>query len=185
MKGRQRWQLLGPVTASQRAGGRPRKAPEVPLGPGVAQPGRSPDTAHNLRSPRLGPSVSQISWDNRDTHSARLLRTYGVRCLWGPLTWRLCVPWDCGWGATYPVAHAASEALGAGQAGISHAALPALQTRTQRVSTHREPSGDPSPARLAHLGSLGANLTHLVTADTRGSGGALRAQSPLKDRQTV
>lgn len=87
--------------------------------------------------------------------------------------------------ATYPVAHAASEALGAGQARVSHAALPALQTRTQRVSPHREPSGGPSPARLAHLGSLSADLTHLETADTRGSGGALWAQSPLKDRQRV
>lgn len=85
--------------------------------------------------------------------------------------------------ATYPVAHAASEALGAGQARVSHAALPALRTRTQHVSTHREPGGGPSPTRLAHLGSLGADLTHLETADTRGSGGALRAQSPLKDRE--
>lgn len=92
---------------------------------------------------------------------------------------------DSCWDSTYPVAHATSEALGARQAGVSYAALPALQTRAQLVSSIKEPSVDSPQAWLAHLGSLAPNLTHLEATDARGPGGALRAQCPLKDRGRV
>lgn len=87
--------------------------------------------------------------------------------------------------ATYPVTHATSEALRAWHTGVSHTALPALQTGTQLVSTHK----GALPHQAAHRGPLGANpassLTHLEALDARSPRRALWAQSSLKDRRKV
>lgn len=53
---------------------------------------------------------------------------------------------DSRWDSTYPVADDTAEALGAWQAGVSYAALPALQTRAQLVSPTKEPTVDLSPS---------------------------------------
>lgn len=58
--------------------------------------------------------------------------------------------------ATYPVAHAAAEALGAWQARVPQATLPALQTKTSWSAPTGSPAGA-LPAQLAHLGSLGTH----------------------------
>lgn len=83
--------------------------------------------------------------------------------------------------ATYPVAHAAAEALGAWQARVPHAALPALETETGRQrhsGPGRAPASWPTWAHWAQ--TLAPSLTHLEASDAWGPGRALRAQRPLK-----
>lgn len=87
-------------------------------------------------------------------------------------------------GQHLPVAHATSGLGGPRQAGVSYAALQALQTRAQLVNSIKEPSVDSPQAWLAHLGSW-PQTSPTWKPRTPGSPGEPWGQCPLKDRGRV